>query len=128
MSAAGCSRCSTSTSISASSRSSGADWISAAMSEQGQLGTDRLVQVLDPAVVVPVDGAVLRLEAAAVFVLDAVGLGVVLDVDHGEVLAQREPAAHLPGPFRLNLPAKARGRAQDCGLYLLHARSLARRQ
>src|SRR2546423_5914877 len=74
-----------------------------------------LIQVLDPAVVVLVDGLALRVvvEVAAVLVLDAVGLRRVLDVDRRHVLAHVERAKDQAGLHLLHLPAERGTGAND---------------
>src|SRR6478736_4315136 len=61
------------------------------------LRADRAIEVLHPAVVVAVDGAVHLVQLIAALVDDAVAPGAVGDVHHGGVLAQHERALELPG-------------------------------
>jgi hypothetical protein len=73
-----------------------------------------------------VDGAVFRVQALAVPVLDAVGLSVVRDVDDGHVLAHVERALDLARAFRLHRPAQCRAGADDGGAHVVHAQVLLR--
>ena len=77
------------------------------VTESAQASPDRSIQILDPPIVVRMDGPSRRvvIEVLAAVINDAIGSGAVGDVHDRRVAAEVQRAGDLTGPHDLHFPA-----------------------